>query len=153
MILTLKKRFKYIILILVIVFLDHETKRILINNIDTLINKSFIIFRLAYIENYGAAFNIFNGNRLFLSLISIASSIILIYLILFRNTLNKLDRLGLSLILSGTVGNGIDRILHGFVVDFINLNFINFPIFNLADISINIGFILLIISIFNVKRK
>ena len=153
MILTLKKRFKYIILILVIVFLDQETKRILINNIDTLINKSFIIFRLAYIENYGAAFNIFNGNRLFLSLISIASSIILIYLILFRNTLNKLDRLGLSLILSGTVGNGIDRILHGFVVDFINLNFINFPIFNLADISINIGFILLIISIFNVKRK
>ena len=65
MIEIIKKRFKYIILILVIIFLDQATKRILISNIDKLINKSFFIFKLAYIENYGAAFNIFTGNRIF----------------------------------------------------------------------------------------
>ena len=153
MIEIIKKRFKYIILILVIIFLDQTTKRILISNIDELINKSCFIFKLAYIENYGAAFNIFTGNRIFLTLISIVCSIILIYLTLFRNGFNKLERIGLSLILSGSIGNGIDRILNGFVVDFINLNFIKFPIFNIADISINVGFLLLIISIFNIKRK
>ena len=153
MIEIIKKRFKYIILILVIIFLDQATKRILISNIDKLIDKSFFIFKLAYVENYGAAFNIFTGNRIFLTLVSIVCSIILIYLTLFRNGFNKIERIGLSLILSGSIGNGIDRILNGFVVDFINLNFIKFPIFNIADISINLGFLILMISIFNIKKK
>ena len=46
----------------------------------------------------------------------------------------------------------MDRILNGYVIDFINLNFINFPVFNIADISINIGFILILYSIFKNKR-
>ena len=153
MIEIIKKRYKFILLILVILFLDQITKRIIISNIDTLINKSFIIFRLAYVENYGAAFNVFSGNRIFLALISIISSIILIYLTIFRNGFNKLDRIGLSLILGGSIGNGIDRILNGFVIDFIDINGIDFPIFNIADISINLGFFLLIISIFNGNKK
>ena len=52
----------------------------------------------------------------------------------------------------GTIGNGIDRIYKGFVVDFINLNIINFPVFNIADISINIGFIILLFTIFKNNR-
>jgi len=83
-----------------------------------------------------------------LSLISIIFSILLIYLIFRKNNLNLFDLYSYSFILGGTIGNGIDRIFRGFVVDFINLNIINFPVFNIADISINIGFILLLYSFF-----
>ena len=88
----------------------------------------------------------------FLSLISIIFSILLIYLILRKNTLNVFDLYSYSFILGGTLGNGIDRILRGFVIDFINLNIIDFPVFNIADISINIGFIFLMYSIFKNNR-
>ena len=87
-----------------------------------------------------------------LSLLSIIFTIILIYLIFRKNTLNISELYSYSIILGGTIGNGIDRIFKGFVVDFINLNIINFPVFNIADISINIGFIFLFYSIFKNKR-
>ena len=135
-----------------IILIDQFTKYLMFNNNKTLINKDFILFRLDFVKNYGAAFNIFNGNRLFLSLISIIFSILLIYLILRKNTLNHFDMYAYSFILGGTIGNGIDRILKGFVIDFINLNFINFPVFNIADLSINIGFIFLLYRIFKNKQ-
>ena len=105
-----------------------------------------------FVKNYGAAFNILSGSRIFLSLISIIFSILLIYLILRKNTLNQFDLISYSFILGGTIGNGIDRILKGFVIDFINLNIINFPVFNIADISINVGFIFLLYRIFKNKQ-
>ena len=111
-----------------------------------------LLFRVNFVKNYGAAFNIFSGNRIFLSLISIIFSILLIYLILRKNTLNQFDLLSYSFILGGTIGNGIDRIIKGFVIDFINLNIINFPVFNIADISINVGFIFLLYRIFKNKQ-
>jgi len=113
-------------------------------NYKTFINKDFLLFRLDFVKNYGAAFNIFNGSRIFLSIISIIFSIILINLILRKNSINFLDLYSYSFLLGGTFGNGIDRIARGYVIDFINLNFINFPVFNIADISINIGFIIII---------
>ena len=121
-------------------------------NYKKFINKDFLLFRLDFVKNYGAAFNIFSGNRVFLSLISIIFSILLIYLILRKNTFNLFDLYAYSFILGGTIGNGIDRILRGFVIDFINLNIINFPVFNVADISINIGFIFLLYRIFKNKQ-
>ena len=116
------------------------------------INKDFLLFKLDFVKNYGAAFNIFSGSRIFLSLISIIFSILLIYLILRKNNLNALDFYSYSFILGGTIGNGIDRILKGYVIDFINLNIISFPVFNIADISINIGFIFLLYNIFKNNR-
>ena len=59
---------------------------------------------------------------------------------------------GYSLILGGTLGNGLDRILNGYVIDFIKLNHINFPIFNIADISINIGFFLILYSLLKIRK-
>ena len=152
MIFLIKRRLRLFLLVLVIIIGDQISKKIVVDNIDILINRSFIIFKLNYIENYGAAFNLFNGNTLFLSLVSIFSSIILVYLTFHKRDIKEFDRVGLSLILAGTIGNGTDRVIKGFVVDFINLQFINFPVFNIADISINIGFFLLLISIFNVKK-
>ena len=130
-----------------IILLDQLTKNFVFISYEKYMNKDFILFRLDFVKNYGAAFNIFNGNRIFLSSISIIFSILLIYIILSKNTLNIFDLFSYSFILGGTIGNGLDRILKGFVIDFINLNYINFPVFNIADISINIGFIFLFYSI------
>ena len=135
-----------------IILIDQFTKYLMFYNYKKFINKDFILFRLDFVKNYGAAFNIFSGSRVFLSLISIFFSILLIYLIFRKNTLNSFDLYSYSFILGGTIGNGIDRIYRGFVVDFINLNIINFPVFNIADISINIGFIILLYNIFKNNR-
>ena len=135
-----------------IILIDQFTKYFMFNNYKILINKDFLLFRLDFVKNYGAAFNIASGSRIFLSLISIIFSILLIYLILKKTTLNSSNLYSYSFILGGTIGNGMDRILKGFVIDFINLNMINFPVFNIADISINIGFIILLYSIFKNNR-
>jgi len=148
MINKLQTKLYFLSLSILIILIDQLTKYIMFYNYKILINKNFFLFKLDFVKNYGAAFNIFSGSRIFLSFISIIFSILLIYLILSKNNLNAYSLYSYSFILGGTVGNGIDRILKGFVIDFINLNIINFPVFNIADISINIGFIFLLFSIF-----
>ena len=135
-----------------IILIDQFTKYLMISNYKIFINKDFLLFRLDFVKNYGAAFSILSGSRIFLSFISIIFSLLLIYLILRKNTLKLYDLLSYSFILGGTFGNGIDRIFKGFVIDFINLNLIDFPVFNIADISINIGFIFLLYNIFKNNR-
>ena len=152
MIINIKTKLYFVSLSIFIVLIDQFTKYLMFYNKKLFINKDFLLFKLDFVKNYGAAFNIFSGNRIFLSCISIIFSILLTYLILRKNTLNSYDLYSYSFILGGTIGNGIDRIFKGFVIDFINLNFINFPVFNIADISINIGFIFLLYSIFKNKR-
>ena len=152
MIIKIKTKLYFVSLSIFIVLIDQFTKYLMFYNKKLFINKDFLLFKLDFIKNYGAAFNIFSGSRIFLSLISILFSILLIYLIFRKNTLNSFDLYSYSFILGGTFGNGIDRIYKGFVVDFINLNIINFPVFNIADISINIGFIILLYNIFKNNR-
>ena len=148
MIINIKTKLFFVSLSIFIVLIDQFTKYLMFYNKKLFINKDFLLFKIDFVKNYGAAFNIFSGSRVFLSLISIVFSILLIYLIFSKNTLNSFDLYSYSFILGGTFGNGIDRIYRGFVVDFINLNIINFPLFNIAEISINIGFIILLYNIF-----
>ena len=149
----LNKEYKInLIIVSIIITLDQISKYYIILNYDNFLNRNILFFSINYIRNYGAAFNIFEGNRIFLSSISIFSSLILIYFIFFAKKLNTFDRYGLSLILSGSLGNGIDRIIKGYVIDFINLKLFNFPIFNIADIAINIGCIILIFNYFKFKK-
>ncbi len=152
MIYKIQTKIYFLSLSIFIVLIDQFSKYLMFYNKKLFINKDFLLFKLDFVKNYGAAFNILSGSRIFLSLISILFSILLIYLILRKNTLNSLDLYSYSFILGGTIGNGIDRICKGFVVDFINLNIINFPVFNIADISINIGFIFLLYNIFKNNR-
>jgi len=152
MIYKVKHKFIFLCLSIFITLLDQFTKYLIFYNYKIFVNIDFILFRLDYVKNYGAAFNILSGNRLFLSIISIIFSLILIYLIIRKKSSNKIDYYSYSFILGGTIGNGIDRILNGYVIDFINLNIINFPVFNIADISINVGFILILYSIYKNKR-
>ena len=141
----------FLTLSLFIILIDQYTKYLIIYKYNKIINKDFLLFRLDFVKNYGAAFNIFSGNRIFLSFISIIFSILITFLILRKNNLRIIEIYSYSFILGGTIGNGLDRILRGFVIDFINLKYINFPVFNIADISINIGFIFLFYSIFKNK--
>ena len=152
MINKVQSKFYFLYLSIFIIILDQFTKYLIFNNYKLFINKDFLLFRLDFIRNYGAAFNLFSGSRIFLSLISLIFAVILIYLILRKNSYNILDLYSYSFILGGTIGNGIDRIIKGFVIDFINLNIINFPVFNIADISINIGFLILLYNIFKNNR-
>ena len=152
MINKIQTKIYFLSLSIFIVLIDQFTKYLMFYNKKLFINRDFLLFKLDFVKNYGAAFNIFSGNRIFLSLISIFFSILIIYLIFRKNNLNSLDLYSYSFILGGTIGNGIDRIYKGFVIDFINLNIINFPVFNIADISINIGFIFLLYSIFKNKE-
>ena len=148
MINKIQTKIYFLSLSIFIILIDQCTKYLMFYNKKLFINKDFLLFKLDFVKNYGAAFNIFSGSRIFLSLISILFSILLIYLIFRKNNLNLIDLYSYSFILGGTIGNGIDRIYRGFVIDFINLNIINFAVFNVADISINIGFIFLLYNIF-----
>ncbi len=153
MIINLKKNRFYLILISILIILsDQFTKNIININHKSLINNDLIFFSIDYVKNYGAAFNILNGSRIFLSTVSIIVTLVLIYFILNKNNLSNLDLLSYSFILGGTIGNAIDRVTKGYVIDFINLNFINFPVFNIADISINIGLIFIIYGLIKYKQ-
>tara|TARA_B100001989_G_scaffold227479_1_gene183671 strand:+ start:926 stop:1381 length:456 start_codon:yes stop_codon:yes gene_type:complete len=144
----IKTKLYFISLSSLIILIDQYSKNFIYNEYKSLVYKYFILFKIDFVKNYGAAFNIFSGNRIFLSLTSIIFALILLYLLVIKDSNNTIKSLAYSFILGGTIGNGLDRILRGYVIDFININFINFPVFNFADISINIGFILLIYIIF-----
>ena len=149
--LYIRSRINYLFLIIIICFLDQISKFYINLYISKLLNKDLLLFTIDFVKNYGAAFNIFSGSKLFLSFVSIISSIILSYLI-FINKNKIIDKYALSFILAGSIGNGLDRIYKGYVIDFIKIKFIDFPVFNIADIAINIGVIILIISYFKVKN-
>ena len=142
----------FLILGIYIILIDQLTKYIIFYNNKLLINKDFILFKLDFVKNYGAAFNFFSGNRIFLSIISIIFTIIFLYLILRKKSSTIFELYSYSYFLGGTIGNGIDRLYRGFVIDFINLNFIKFPVFNIADISINIGLALILYRILKINR-
>ncbi len=148
----INNRFYYLLLSIIIFLSDQITKHLISLHKVSLQNKDLYFFKIDYVKNFGAAFNLFSGNRFFLSLISLIISIILVSLILNKNNLNKIDLLSYSFILGGTIGNGIDRINKGYVIDFININFIDFPVFNIADISINIGLLFIIYALIKYKR-
>ena len=152
MINKIQTKLYFLSLSIFVILIDQFTKYLMFFNYKIFVNIDFLLFRLDFVKNYGAAFNIFSGSRIFLSIISIIFSIIFINLILRKNSSNLIDLYSYSFFLGGTIGNGIDRVAKGFVIDFINLNFINFPVFNIADISINIGFILILLRIFKYNR-
>ena len=142
---NIKEKLNYLIIISFFCILDQLSKIYIFFNFHKLLNKDYLLFKIELVRNYGAAFSIFEGSRLFLTFISVISSIILAYIIFISE--NKLiNKYGLSFILAGSIGNGIDRILNGYVIDFIKFKLIDFPVFNIADVVINIGVLILIIN-------
>ena len=104
------------------------------------------IIELTNLRNSGAAWSIFEGQQTFFTIITIIAIIVIGYFIWqYRKNIPML--IGLSLIMAGTIGNFIDRLRQGYVVDMFETTFINFPIFIIADMFLTIGVIWLIICI------
>ncbi|MRG89171.1 signal peptidase II [Limosilactobacillus reuteri] len=108
------------------------------------------IIELTNLRNSGAAWSIFEGQQTFFTIITIVAIIVIGYFI-WQYRKNILMLIGLSLIMAGTIGNFIDRLRQGYVVDMFETTFINFPIFNIADMCLTIGVIWLIICILKEK--
>ncbi len=111
------------------------------------------LFSLTHVTNTGAAWSIMSGNTLFLivlPIIAITAAMIYLYKIRRKSTLNLVS---LSMVVGGGIGNLIDRIRLGEVVDFIKTDFIDFPIFNLADIFIVCGAIIFYINMLVLSAK
>ncbi|MCU0568304.1 MAG: signal peptidase II [Oculatellaceae cyanobacterium Prado106] len=106
------------------------------------------VFHFTFVTNPGAAFSLFAGQGEWLRWLSLLVSLGLAALAVFGGAMNRLEQMGYGFILAGAVGNGIDRFMSGEVVDFLDFRLIRFPIFNLADVCINIGIIILIILAF-----
>lgn len=106
------------------------------------------VFHLTYVTNKGAAFSLFSDNGEWLRWLSLIVSLALVVMGLLVPLVNRWEQVGYGLILSGALGNGIDRFMSGEVVDFFDLRLIRFPIFNVADVCINIGIACLIIAAF-----
>lgn len=107
------------------------------------------IFHFTYVENTGAAFSFFTGGVGWLRWLSLLVSLGLIALAWFGPKMTPAEQLGYGFIFAGAFGNGIDRFLFGYVVDFLDFRLIQFPVFNLADLFINVGIIFLLYATYN----
>lgn len=141
-----KKSLIVLISLLMLIVFDQIIKYLIVKNFSIGEEKILIdnFFKFIYIRNTGAAFGILSGNIVFL----IGISLLLIFYIvkeMKKNIDNNLSLLSFSLILGGAVGNLIDRIFRGYVVDYIDITrLFDYPIFNFADICIVVGVILVI---------
>lgn len=103
------------------------------------------ILDFCYVENTGAAFGILKDHRWVFMSLSIVMIAFLFFYLTKVNITHKLFLFSISLIIGGGIGNMLDRIFVGYVVDFIKVTFFDFPVFNIADSSVVIGVILLIV--------
>ena len=141
-----------IVIILILTICDQLLKSWVASSIVLGGSKQLIpgIIELTTLRNSGAAWSIFEGQQTFFTIITIVAIIVIGYFIWqYRKNIPML--IGLSLIMAGTIGNFIDRLRQGYVVDMFETTFINFPIFNIADMCLTIGVIWLIICILKEK--
>lgn len=144
----LKKSIIYLVTV-ILVCIDQIIKVFIINNLrDNPITIIKGILRFTYCENRGVAFSLGNGNVMFFIIINL---LIIFGLIFYfeknRNEFNIFSKIFFTMVIAGGISNLIDRIVRGFVVDFIDINeMIRFAIFNVADMYIVVGIFGLIIS-------
>jgi signal peptidase II len=131
--------------------LDRLTKFLVVSALPLTIPPQTIplipdVFHITYVVNTGAAFSLFPQGVTWLRWLSLAVGIGLLLLGWFGTRLNRWEQVGYGLILSGALGNGIDRFARNEVVDFLDFRLIRFPVFNFADVCINLGIACLLIA-------
>lgn len=109
------------------------------------------VFHLTYVQNTGAAFSVFQGGANWLRWLSLIVSFALM-IWAWIEAFSPIEQFAYGFILAGALGNGIDRFLFGYVVDFLDFRLINFPVFNIADVCINIGIIFLIYATIKLRH-
>ncbi|WP_417025441.1 signal peptidase II [Candidatus Allofournierella excrementavium] len=105
------------------------------------------VVELRYYLNDGAAFSILQGKQTFLILFTGAALLVVAWYLLFKKPAKKLEYIGWLFVLGGGIGNLVDRVMNGEVVDYINLLFMNFAVFNFADILVCTGIGLLLLGL------
>ncbi len=150
-----KKLVKIIIGIVILILLDFLTKVLIIHSFN--LNEGIIIInnflKFIYIRNTGAAFGILGKSTILLVIITVALLTYLIFEII--KSKSNLNTFAYLLIISGAIGNLIDRIFRGYVIDFISFTLFGreMAIFNIADIYITFGIILFIYNVFKEDRN
>ena len=144
-------------LFLLLVSFDQLTKDLVINKLELYESINLLPFlNFTFVVNYGFAFGFLNNpslNQLVVSLVIL--TIIIYFLYLLIKTQDHIFQFSLVLILSGALGNFLDRIIRGFVIDFIDIYISghHWPAFNLADSWITIGFMIMIFNILFLNKK
>ena len=140
----------WLFIAVVVTALDQGSKYLIRNSLDCYDSVPLIpdAFHITHVENDGASWGMFSGGRwIFVTLTVVVVAGIVIGCI-NKTPQSRLLLAGLSLIVGGAVGNWIDRIVSGHVTDFIDVRMIRFPVFNLADIAITIGTVLVCLYLF-----
>lgn len=139
----------YFLLAAIIIALDQWTKKLVLNNMELGESIPLIadVFHLTSHRNMGAAFGILQNQRWLFIIITIAVVIGIVYSMIRIGKTQPRVSLALSLVLGGAIGNFIDRVSTGQVVDFLDFTLINFPIFNVADMGITIGVGILLLDV------
>lgn len=132
--------------------IDQLTKFLIKKNFR-LYEKKVIIknfFNLTYVENRGAAWGIFNGNYWFLIITTVVALAFILWFIFRMKEYKKIDIISYSMLIAGIIGNFIDRLVRGYVIDFFDFKIFNyyFPVFNIADILIVVSVIIMVICCF-----
>lgn len=130
-----------------IVGVDQWVKYLTVSNISLGETKEFIpeFLSFTYIRNTGAAWSLLEGKMWFFYIITIIVVAVISYILVKNIHGNKWLTIGLTLVLAGAIGNFVDRLRLGYVVDMIQTDFIDFPIFNIADMSLVIGVVCIFI--------
>lgn len=150
----LSKLLYFIISFLFFLIADLYLTRLLYRSISGGFSFSNKILELTYVKNTGAAFNIFPNAREFLIILSVVVlTLLFLYVIKNLKSIWFKEIFFISMLSAGISGNLHERIVLGYVRDFFHLNFINFPVFNISDILINIAVIALVIMILLKKTK
>ena len=145
----------FIVMILALVGFDQLFKYLAVVFLKPVGNLSVWpgVVGLRYIENDGAAFSILSGSQTFLIVITGAALLAICWYIFSKRYSSKMEYLSFLLIAAGGIGNLIDRLRQGFVIDYINLEFMNFAVFNFADCLVCLGIGLLVLSTLLEFRK
>ncbi|MDA0717121.1 MAG: signal peptidase II [Cyanobacteria bacterium] len=124
-----------------VLLLDQSSKALAVANLPLEGGSAFLpgLLSLQLVRNTGAAFSLFSANTQLLGLVSLVVSIGLAVWIQRQGQMTLTRSLGVGLLLGGALGNGLDRWRLGFVVDFLALVPVSFPVFNLADVAINLA--------------
>lgn len=139
----------YIIAALVMIVLDQVVKYWALTSLQAQHTIPLIenVFHLTYVENRGAAFSLlaqFDSRWIFVAL-AVTITIVIFIVLRIDYIQTALGRWSLVLVAAGALGNAIDRVMHGFVVDLFDFRLIHFPVFNVADIFICVGGVLFVI--------
>lgn len=137
----------YFLISALLVGLDQWSKYLTVQNISLGETKEFIpgFLSLTHLRNTGAAWSLLEGKMIFFYVITIIVSVVIIYLLIKNYKKSIWYSVGLSFVLAGAIGNFIDRVRLGYVVDMLQTDFMNFPIFNVADSTLVVGVICIFI--------